>query len=134
MASGVALEVVTLGGYTFALGFHESAGLALMTSGCAQAMYNARDISFEKRSSRPDADPRAEGNPHTIIERPGTEGQYTTHNDDGTFKQYRGSGKPHGGISRPNIKENKNHPSPSGPKPGKPQVREARPDEIPKGK
>ena len=133
MASGVALEVVTLGGYTFALGFHESAGLALMTSGCAQAMYNARDISFEKRSSRPDADPRAEGNPHTIIERPGTEGQYTTHNGDGTFKQYRGSGKPHGDTPRPNIKENKLDNSPKGPVPGRPTVRPAKPEEIPKG-
>jgi len=48
MATGVGLEVATFGGYTFAFGFHESVGLALMTSGCTQAMYNARDISFPK--------------------------------------------------------------------------------------
>jgi RHS repeat-associated protein len=134
MASGVALEIVTFGGYTFAIGFHESVGLALMTSGCAQAMYHSTDINFEKRSSRPNPDPRAEGNPHTIIERPGPDGQYTTHNGDGTWKQYRGSGKPHGSIPRPNVKENENNPSPSGPIPGNSKVREPKPDEIPKGR
>jgi hypothetical protein len=50
MATGAVLEVATFGGYTFALGFHESAGLALITSGCAQAMYSAQDISFIGRS------------------------------------------------------------------------------------
>ena len=46
MASGVALEVATLGGYTFVLGFHEAAGLALMTSGCAQAIHHSKDLSM----------------------------------------------------------------------------------------
>jgi RHS repeat-associated protein len=96
------------------------------------------DISFpstlEKRSSPPGPDPRAEGTPHTTIESIGPGGQYTTHNGDGTWKQYRGSGKPHGPIPRPNVKENKNNPSPSGPRPGIPNVREPRPDEIPTGK
>lgn len=50
------------------------------------------------------------------------------------WKQYRGSGKPHGPIPRPNVKENKNNPSPSGPRPGNPNVREPRADEIPTGK
>ncbi|MES2198603.1 MAG: RHS repeat-associated core domain-containing protein [Chlamydiota bacterium] len=133
MASGVGIEIATLGGYTIAFGFHESVGLALMTSGCAQAMANVNDISLEKRSSHLGPDFRAEGNPHTIIERPGPDGQYTTHNEDGTFKQYRGSGKPHGDIPRPNIKENKINPSPSGPRPGNPDVRPPRVDEVPKG-
>lgn len=44
MASGVVLEVATFGGYTFAFGFHEAAGLSLMASGCAMAIYNAKDI------------------------------------------------------------------------------------------
>jgi filamentous hemagglutinin len=61
-------------------------------------------------------------------------GQYTTHNGDGTFKQYRGSGKPHGGIPRPNVKENTINNSPNGPIPGSPTVRPAQPEEIPKGK
>ncbi len=46
MASGVALEVATLGGYTFALGFHEAAGFALMTSGYIQAMHHVKDLSM----------------------------------------------------------------------------------------
>lgn len=65
-----------------------------------------------------------------IIEKPGKNGQYTTFNEDGTFKQYRGSGKPHGGIERPNIKENKIDPrSPKG-LPSKATVRKPIPDEL----
>ena len=52
MASGVALEIATLGGYTIALGFHESAGLALMASGCTMAMYHARDLSMSNERPR----------------------------------------------------------------------------------
>ncbi|MCP5491414.1 MAG: hypothetical protein H7A40_00025 [Chlamydiales bacterium] len=89
---------------------------------------------MEKRSVRPDPDPRAEGSPHTIIEKPGPEGQYTTHNGDGTFKQYRGSGKSHGDQPRPNIKENEIHYSPRGPMPGNANIRYPRIDEIPVGK
>lgn len=39
----------------------------------------------------------------------------------------------HGTPCRATIKENKPNQSPSGPKPGKPEVRKARPDEIPNG-
>jgi RHS repeat-associated protein len=85
----------------------------------------------KKRNSPPLPDPKAEGNPHTRIEKPGKTGQYTTHNGDGTFKQYRGEGKPHGNIPRPNIKENKNNPTKNGPQLGKPEYREPRTDEIP---
>ena len=184
MVSGAALEVATFGGYTFALGFHEAAGFALLTTGLAMTSYHAQDISFEKtasfpsntkyvpgytqefgwldektviwkntevyapdrplprdengviwkRSSPPDPDPRAEGNPHTTIQIPGPAGQYTTHNGDGTWKQYRGSGKPHGSIPRPNVKENKNNSSPSGPRPGNPNIRNPRPEGIPAAK
>jgi RHS repeat-associated protein len=91
------------------------------------------DNAIEKRSSAPGPDPRAQGNPHTIIEIPGPAGQYTTHNEDGSFNQYRGFGKPHGNIPRPNVKENKINNSPKGPIPGKPTVRPAKPEEIPKG-
>ncbi len=45
---------------------------------------------LEKRSKHPDPDSQAEGRPHTVIERPGPKGQYTTFNGDDTFKQYRG--------------------------------------------
>ena len=44
MASGAVLEVATFGGYSFALGFHEAAGLSLMASGCTMALYNSQDI------------------------------------------------------------------------------------------
>ncbi len=89
--------------------------------------------AFEKRSSHCDPNPEAEGLPHTVIEEPGLEGKYTTSNPDGTVKQYRGSGKPHGIVPRPNVKETKINPSPTGPKPGNPTVRPAKPEEIPKG-
>lgn len=88
----------------------------------------------KKRNCPPPPDTEAEGNPHTIIEKPGQDGQYTTHNGDGTLKQYRGSGKSHGNIPRPNIKENEINNSPDGPRPGKLRVREPTPDEIPQNK
>jgi len=46
MATGVALEVATFGGYTIALGVHESVGLALVTSGCTMTIYHAQDLSW----------------------------------------------------------------------------------------
>ncbi len=48
MASGMALEVITCGAYTPVLGLHEAIGFAVMTSGCAQAVYNAKNISFPR--------------------------------------------------------------------------------------
>lgn len=51
----------------------------------------------KKRNSPPSPDPRAEGSPHFIIEKPGKEGQYTTYNGNGTWKQYRGNGNPQTG-------------------------------------
>jgi hypothetical protein len=84
------------------------------------------------RNGPSEPDPLAKGYPHSIIERPGLEGQYTTHYGDGTWKQYRGSGKDHGGIPRPNVKEVFINKSPDGREfRGKPQVRPPTPDEIP---
>nr|BFD33033.1 hypothetical protein GTC16762_26510 [Pigmentibacter ruber] len=63
------------------------------------------------------------------------EGQYTTYFGNRTWKQYRGSGKDHGDVPRPNIKEalkfNQN------PKTGelhlhKPTYRKPNPGEYPK--
>lgn len=48
MATGVVFEVATLGGYTLAFGLHESVGLGLLASGCATAVYNVKDISFDR--------------------------------------------------------------------------------------
>jgi RHS repeat-associated protein len=117
MVSGVALEIVTGGAYTPALGSHESLGLAIMAHGCSYAMKESGDIFEKRRSSPPPPDPRAEGKPHTIIERPGVGGQYTTYNADGTFKQYRGSGQSHGSIPRPKSQLQKSIRTPARPFP-----------------
>jgi len=163
MIAGGAVEIGSFGTMTVGVIFAESAGLSLMAHGCSLAMIESRDISmpnnipiesgssssniastgygnafvydrFENRSTHCDPDPAAEGSPHTVIEQPGSEGKYTTFNADGTVKQYRGSGKPHGKTPRPNVKETKINPSPTGPRPGNPQVRPAEIGEIPKGK
>jgi len=91
--------------------------------------------SKKKKNAPPDPDPRAEGSPHSILEKPGPEGQYTTHNGDGSYKQYRGSGKPHGIHSRPNIKESNVNVAPDGRiYINGHTIRKPRPDEIPKRK
>ena len=85
------------------------------------------------RNAAPGPLPEAEGRPHSIIERPGSEGQYTTHNGDGTSKQYRGSGKDHGPIPRPNVKEVGKNVTPEGKEfTDKGRVRPAKPEEVPK--
>lgn len=95
------------------------------------------DIGSEKAKSKQRNKPpaplkEAEGRAHSIVERPGSKGQYTTHNEDGTYKQYRGEGKPHGGIERPNVKETKLNKAPNGKKfLGKPTVRKPFEEEIP---
>nr|WP_232218422.1 polymorphic toxin type 24 domain-containing protein [Leptospira wolffii] len=68
----------------------------------------------KSRNKPPPPDPKAQGRAHSIIERYGRSGQYTTHNGDGTWKQYRGSGKEHGQIKRPNIKEAGRNRTPDG--------------------
>lgn len=74
----------------------------------------------------------AEGRPHSIIERPGKEGQYTTHNGDGTWKQYRGSGSRDHGFPRPNVKEAGENFNPYGERfIDKGRVRKPHPYEIP---
>ena len=101
------------------------------------APMDGSDIRGSPRKGRnkpPEPLPEAEGRPHSIIERPGRDGQYTTHNGDGTWKQYRGSGQDHGGIPRPNVKEAGKHTTPDGREIiDKGRVRPARPDEIPRG-
>ena len=53
MASGIGLEVATCGGYTFALGIHESVGLSLMMAGVATTTYHAQDLSSSRRTKFP---------------------------------------------------------------------------------
>jgi len=75
------------------------------------------------------------GAPHSIIERPGRDGQYTTHQGDGTHKQYRGSGKDHGGMPRPNVKESVKVKTPDGEELiDRGRIRPPKPNEIPKAK
>lgn len=101
------------------------------------APMDGSDIKGSPRKGRnkpPEPLPEAEGRPHSIIERPGKDGQYTTHNGDGTWKQYRGAGQDHGGIPRPNVKEAGKNTTPDGREIiDKGRVRPARPDEIPRG-
>lgn len=91
-------------------------------------------VRKKQRNAPPGPDPAANGKPHSRIEKPGPDGQYTTHNGDGTYKQYRGSGQDHGGIPRPIVKETKLNTAPDGQQyPSKPEVRPARPNEVPRG-
>ena len=55
---------------------------------------STKDLTKQRnKPSSPDI--KAEGRPHSIIEKPGKEGKYTTYYGDGSWKQYRGNGKPH---------------------------------------
>ena len=91
--------------------------------------------SGKSRNKPPTPLPEADGLPHTIIERPGPGGQYTTYNSDGTWMQYGGSGQDHGGIPRPNVKETNANVAPDGTVfVGKGVIRPAAPDEIPRSK
>ncbi|MEF1257095.1 hypothetical protein, partial [Vibrio sp. M260112] len=91
-------------------------------------------VVSKARNKPPSPLKEAEGRPHSIIEKPGKDGQYTTHNGDGTSKQFRGSGQEHGGVPRPNVKEIGKNVTPDGREfIDKGRVRPARPDEIPEG-
>ncbi|NML34247.1 hemagglutinin repeat-containing protein, partial [Paraburkholderia antibiotica] len=114
------------------------AGNTTLNSGNDANSESAGDSSGSSGKSRnkpPAALPEAGGLPHTIIERPGPDGQYTTYNSDGTSLQYRGSGQDHGGIPRPNVKETSANVAPDGTVfVGKGVVRPATPNEIPRSK
>jgi filamentous hemagglutinin len=105
-------------------------------TGAATVQLPVGALTGGKSRSKPPAPlPEAEGLPHTIVERSGPDGQYTTFNGDGTSLQYRGSGQDHGGIPRPNVKETGINVAPDGTVfIGKGVVRPARQDEIPTGK
>jgi len=97
-----------------------------------QRAKNVTKVSGKSRNKPPVPLKEAEGRPHSIIEKSGKDGQYTTHNGDGTWKQYRGSGQDHGGIPRPNVKEAGKNVTPDGGEfIDKGRVRPPRSDEIP---
>ncbi|RMP25655.1 hypothetical protein ALQ25_03819 [Pseudomonas coronafaciens pv. atropurpurea] len=89
---------------------------------------------IKSRNKPPSQDPEAEGRAHTILEKPGRLGQYTTYYEDGTWKQYRGAGKEHGPIQRPNVKASEINVNPDTGQVyiDKGRVREPTPDEYPR--
>lgn len=119
-------------------------GLRTLANGRAAELAGAADAKAKtdpvkegvkkQRNKPPAPSPQAGGRPHSFIERSGPKGKYTTHNGDGTFKQFRGSGKSRGDIPRPNVKENVINRSPDGREfLGKGRVRPVRPGETPSG-
>lgn len=79
----------------------------------------------ESRSKAPSPLPEAKGSDHSILQ---PDGGYTTW-EGNRSKQFRPSGKPHGDIPRPNVKEHTEHVGPGG-KSLRPEVRSPRADEI----
>ena len=110
---------------------------ASMTALEVTAVATSEGPQVKSRSSRPAPLKKAEGRSHSIVEKSGKDGQYTTHNADGTFKQYRGSGKDHGNVPRPNVKTNEGNvnvnPKTGESFPGRTDIRPAKKDEIPGG-
>lgn len=51
IGTGVGLEIASCGGYTFAIGFHESLGIALVASGSTQAVCSIEGSRSERRGS-----------------------------------------------------------------------------------
>jgi glucan-binding YG repeat protein len=89
--------------------------------------------TVKSRNAPPAPLREAQGRSHTIIEKRGEKGQYTTHYSDGTWKQYRGSGKDHGIYPRPNVKETTTNKTADGRVfVDRGRVRQVRPDEIPR--
>ncbi len=100
----------------------------------AKSLLRVTKGAGKSRNKPPSPLKEAEGRPHSIIEKSGKDGQYTTHNGDGTWKQYRGSGQDHGGIPRPNVKEAGKNVTPDGRTfVDKGRVRPPKSNEIPGG-
>lgn len=124
IGEGIAACAATPCGAAVAAG---ATAVALLTVRAVKA--TADYIKHESRSKPPPPLPEAEGHPHSI---PDGKGGYITYDDDGV-KQYRPTGKPHGDIPRPNVKEWKPNSSPDGQEHlGKGKVRPPEPHEVPK--
>ncbi len=108
------------------------AGVTYLTIATVRAVQNTVDyIKQESRSKPPPPLPEADGAPHSI---PDGKGGYTTYptGKETEGKQYRPTGKPHGEIPRPNVKEWEPNISPDGKEyPGKSNVRPPQPHEVP---
>lgn len=89
------------------------------------------DHIVESRSKPPPPLPEADGAPHSVLD---GKGGYTTYPSGKPTqgKQYRPTGKPHGNIPRPNVKEWEPNIAPDGTEHGGAgKVRPPRADEIP---
>lgn len=63
--------------------------------------HNRTSCGRKKQRDKPSGpDPSAEGRSHSIVEKSGKYGQYTTHNEDGTFKIIPGAQVSHTGVLR----------------------------------
>lgn len=95
-------------GVYFIPGFGQAALLAtLVVGGAYGAWYIGRKIRVLQARSKPSGpDPKAKGSPHTKYKtKKGKVTEYTTYGNGGVFrKQFRGEGKPHGDVPRPNVK------------------------------
>jgi RHS repeat-associated protein len=114
-------------------------GTAVMAAGASLiAIFTVRAVentpgstTQDSRSAPPPPLPEADGNPHSI---PDGKGGYTTYPTGKATegKQYRPTGKAHGEIPRPNVKEWKPNVSPDGTEhKGKGEVRPPKPEEVP---
>ncbi len=149
MAASVALEATSGGTATVVAGpgFAASAGLtitgiietALGTNMMNNASDNIKNESSSSSGSKPQRNkPKQEGVPNSSeIQSKSTNGtttKYTTYDKNGKIvKEYRGTGKDHGDIPRPNVKEPKFNVNP---KTGEQfqngyKVRKPLPEEIP---
>lgn len=108
-----------------------AAGAAIVAALTVRAIQKTPPITQESRSKPPPPLPEADGAPHSI---PDGKGGYTTYPTGKATegKQYRPSGKAHGEIPRPNVKEWKPNVAPDGTEhKGKGEVRPPEADEVP---
>ncbi len=136
-------EVVTLGGATPVAVPLAMGSTAMILHGASTVMKAAYNLNSggggSKSESKQRNKPKEEGVPNSSEiqsrDKSGKIDKYTTYNEKGEMvKEYRGSGKDHGNIPRPNVKEPKTN---TNPKTGEQfqngyQVRKAQKNEIPK--
>ncbi|WP_242311941.1 DNRLRE domain-containing protein [Bacillus cereus group sp. BfR-BA-01331] len=95
-------------GVYFIPGIGQAALLAtLVVGGAYGAWYLGKKLSvMQARSRASGPDPKAKGSPHTRYKtKNGKVTDYVTYGNGGVVrKQFRGEGKPHGKVSRPNVK------------------------------
>ncbi|WP_192825953.1 DNRLRE domain-containing protein [Bacillus pacificus] len=95
-------------GIYFVPGLGQAALLATIAVGGAYAAWRigAKIRVMQARSKPSGPDPKAKGSPHTRYKtKNGKVTEYATYGQGGVLrKQFRGEGKPHGDVPRPNVK------------------------------